>query len=167
MGEEQILLKHHGAPSLLGRNEHVGFRLVQHPAVQHDPTARQGLQAGQCAEEGRLSAAVGSEYRHHFAIGHLELEAFLEGSHFDPQPSLETHALDRAQPPTPQRDQHHDGDGQQGQREGDGHRFVLLQGQVDGEREGLSPPLDVAGKGDGGTELTESPGPGERGSGHQ
>src|SRR4029077_3220682 len=67
----------------------------------------------------------------------------------------------------PQREQQRERENQEDDRQGHGGLHVRLQGDIDGERQRLSAPRQVAGERDGRSELTEGPGPGHGAAGDE
>ena len=93
MGEQEVVLEYHPARPPLGRDQHLGRRVVEDGAVEHDTTGGQRAQAGERPEQRGLATAVGPEYSQHLAIGHLELEVLLEGADDDMDFGAQAHGL--------------------------------------------------------------------------
>src|SRR5690606_39029067 len=71
--EEQVVLEDESDAAIRGRDEGSRAGVVEHGAVELDPSALEPLEARDGAEGGGLARAVGPEQRHHLAVGDLDL----------------------------------------------------------------------------------------------
>ena len=106
VGEQQVVLEHDADRALLGRDEDVGRRVVDDDAVERDPAASIGQQAGERPQHRRLAGAVGAEDGEHSPGLDRELDVEVERAELQRRSSrVERHAdaPGRAAPPPSQR----------------------------------------------------------------
>src|SRR5438067_12990870 len=63
VGEEQVVLEDDADGSVLGRQVHAGFGIVEHGPVEFDASGGDGAQAGEGVEQRGLARAVGPDDR--------------------------------------------------------------------------------------------------------
>ena len=78
VGEQEMLLEDQPARSLLRGYQHAAGGIVEHAAVEDDPSAGERQHAGEGPQQGRLAGSVRTQHRHHLAVRHVEVDVLVE-----------------------------------------------------------------------------------------
>ncbi len=155
--EQQVLLKHHAARTLLGLHEQSARRIVEHHTVDLDRSTFDRQQAGEATQDGRLARPVGTEQGDDFPIGRIQPHVEAERSTSDHDVRPQCHVA--ASPPPNHRSRERDEDGERNghhqQREHDRLVLVGVEREVHRQRKCLRLAREAAGERDGGSELSE------------
>jgi hypothetical protein len=75
-----VVLEDDAGGTALDGDADAGGGVLQHLAVDLDPTAVEGHEAGDGAQEGGLARAVGPHHGHHLPVGDLQADVEVESA---------------------------------------------------------------------------------------
>ena len=96
MGEQQVVLKHDADMATFGSHERTRRRIIEHVAIEFDPSPIECDEPREAAQRRRLSRSVRPEYGNDFAIGHGDVRIEVEAAELHSERGVEAH---QAAPP--------------------------------------------------------------------